>query len=109
MRIFYRESLPGPVLPPTGQSILLLHGQAFSSETWQRPELPTIQTMSTLGHRVVAVDLPGYGQSEPLPKGKLHAGFLAKVIETLFGNDAKNVRTCMAICWREWDMPNFSL
>ena len=33
--------------------------KAFSSATWQQTSLPTIQTLSALGHRVVAVDLPG--------------------------------------------------
>ena len=81
VKLFYRESHPGAVLPPSGKSVMLLHGQvrleylvlfkklklfiemfplkAFSSATWQLTSLPTIQTLSALGHRVVAVDLPG--------------------------------------------------
>jgi abhydrolase domain-containing protein 14 len=66
-----------------------LHGQAFTSDTWQQSNLPTIQTMAALGHRVVAVDLPGFGHSESLPKDKSNGDFLAAVIETLFANDVR--------------------
>lgn len=84
VKLFYRESHPGSVLPSSGRSVLLLHGQAFSSATWQQTSLPTIQTLSALGHRVVAVDLPGYGNSGPLP-GKSEPGeFLSAAIKALF-------------------------
>ncbi len=43
-------------------SILFLHGASFSAKTWQ--DLGTLKIISASGYRAVAVDLPGYGQSD---------------------------------------------
>jgi pimeloyl-ACP methyl ester carboxylesterase len=48
--------------PPARTTVLLLHGGRFTSETWL--ELGTIATLADAGHHVIAVDLPGYGNSE---------------------------------------------
>jgi pimeloyl-ACP methyl ester carboxylesterase len=48
--------------PEQGQGVLLLHGRAFSSTTWL--ELGTLTFLAEHNFRAVAVDLPGYGQSE---------------------------------------------
>lgn len=42
-------------------SVLLLHGQAFTSETWR--QLLTMQYIAASGYEVVAVDLPKFGES----------------------------------------------
>lgn len=60
--MFYRECKP-TAKGEKVKTLLLLHGQAFNSDTWVLA-VPTIQTMCALGHRVVAVDLPGYGKTE---------------------------------------------
>jgi abhydrolase domain-containing protein 14 len=47
---------------PGSTTVLLLHGAAFTSETWR--ELGTIAALAHAGHHVVALDLPGFGNSE---------------------------------------------
>ena len=57
-KVFYREA----VAPVTRQtSLLLLHGASFTSQTWR--DLGTMGLLAAMGHRVVAVDLPGFGKS----------------------------------------------
>ncbi len=64
-KIHYKE-----VLETAPKTILFLHGGNFSSQTWQ--DLGTLDLMATSGYHVVAVDLPGYGESEmcSLPRHK---------------------------------------
>jgi len=47
--------------PNDGPPVLLLHGAAFSAQTWR--ELGTLQLLAGKGYHVVAVDLPGRGDS----------------------------------------------
>ena len=47
---------------PEGLTVLLLHGQRFTSETWR--ELGTLDLLARQGYHVVAMDLPGFGRSE---------------------------------------------
>ncbi|XP_034442478.1 protein ABHD14B [Hippoglossus hippoglossus] len=82
--LFYRQSEPA-----TGEarmSVLLLHGIRFSSENWLN--IGTLETLAKAGCRVVAIDLPGLGQSKsaeaPAPVGELApASFLKEVCEQL--------------------------
>ena len=57
VKVFYKECVPSNTAH-TPLTLLLLHGAAFTSKTWQE-SVPTIQTMCALGYRVVAIDIPG--------------------------------------------------
>ena len=61
-------------------SVLLLHGGRFTSETWRK--LGTITSLVDAGHHVIALDLPGYGNSEAstIPRND----YLHQALETLW-------------------------
>ncbi|XP_033762704.1 protein ABHD14B-like [Pecten maximus] len=62
MKICTRE----PLLKEKSRGdVLLLHGQMFTSETWEK-SCPSLQFLGAAGYRAVAVDLPNYGESSKI-------------------------------------------
>ena len=57
-----RASPPPKVSRVSDKTVLLLHGAAFSSQTWVSV-VPTIAILAAAGHHVIAIDLPGYGKT----------------------------------------------
>lgn len=73
-KVYYLSA--GPV---DGQPVLLLHGGRFKADTWKKTK--TIDRLAQKGYAVVAVDLPGFGESprSTLPPGK----WLGQLLEVL--------------------------
>ncbi|KAJ0068770.1 hypothetical protein NL108_010847, partial [Boleophthalmus pectinirostris] len=64
--------------------IVMLHGQAFTSKTWE--ELGTMSILATHGYQTLAVDLPGYGKSpdsESLKTDQSRVDLLSRFMESL--------------------------
>jgi abhydrolase domain-containing protein 14 len=72
--LFLREAGPA-----SGRPVLLLHGARFDSGTWQ--ETGTLAFLAGRGDHALALDLPGYGESEPMPAGAVLS--LADLIDAL--------------------------
>lgn len=65
--------------PNDGPGLLLLHGAAFRAETWR--ELGTLDLAAAKGLHVVAVDLPGFGDTPRSGLGR--TSFLIALIVAL--------------------------
>ncbi|XP_059080724.1 putative protein-lysine deacylase ABHD14B isoform X2 [Tigriopus californicus] len=82
--IFAIEAAPKQsVLPKSGKGVLLLHGWRSFSETWYS-RLKTLQLLALLGHRAVAVDLPGLGKSSKTGFPRDLPKFLNHLLVVLF-------------------------
>ena len=57
LRLAYMDVPPAG--PPTGRTVVLLHGRNFPSSYWE----PTIKALTEAGYRVVAPDQIGFGKS----------------------------------------------
>jgi len=70
--IAYREAGPAD-----GPAVLMVHGWPYSSYMWE----PVLGRLGAAGIRAVAIDLPGFGDSEPGPTGDW--GYHAEALERL--------------------------
>jgi len=81
--------------PVEGLPVLLLHGARYSAETWR--ELGTIEILARAGYRVLALDLPGHGLSEPstVPPER----FLPSLLPLLSGQPVVVLAPSMSGTW----------
>ncbi|KAL1473762.1 hypothetical protein MTO96_038488 [Rhipicephalus appendiculatus] len=87
LTVFYQEVNPQGAY--ANISVLMLHGAAFKSQTWY--DLGTLGNLGLMGYRVVAIDIPGYGNS---PSGTIpdKAAFVQHLLTALHLNDPVIVR-----------------
>jgi (E)-2-((N-methylformamido)methylene)succinate hydrolase len=61
-----------------GEAIFLIHGVGLNADAWE----PQIEALAA-NHRVIAIDMAGHGESEPLAGGATLAHYVAQVDELL--------------------------
>jgi pimeloyl-ACP methyl ester carboxylesterase len=59
--------------------VLLLHGTSFSAQTWR--DLGTLELLAQNNYQAIAIDLPGFGKSQPAA-GEPH-NFLSELLDAL--------------------------
>ena len=64
-------------------TVLFLHGQAYSSRIWD--DRGILDAVVDAGHRVVAVDLPGYGETPERTGPETDAAWLGALVDELGG------------------------
>ena len=57
LKVFYREAKPISEMEKIDLPVVLLHGAGDDSLKWEK--LGTMHIAAAMGHRIVAVDLPG--------------------------------------------------
>jgi pimeloyl-ACP methyl ester carboxylesterase len=77
-----------------GPPLLLLHGYADSADTWR----PVLALLGRRGRRALAIDLPGFGESEPLAPERTileqHDAFVADAVRHLAEEHGEDVVIC---------------
>ncbi len=85
-----REQIDGVAFRQNGkgEAVVLIHGVGLNADAWE----PQITELSKT-HRVVAIDMPGHGESAELPAPAALAGYAAQVdrLLTALGIAAANV------------------
>lgn len=90
VNVFYKECIQEHQTSKEARiTLLLLHGAAFTSKTWE-DSIPTIQTMCVLGYRVVDLDLPGHGKT-PVCNGCNKVDFMENVFDNILGASVRHV------------------
>eukprot|EP01024_Parvocaulis_polyphysoides_P047113 TRINITY_DN44687_c0_g1_i1.p1 TRINITY_DN44687_c0_g1~~TRINITY_DN44687_c0_g1_i1.p1 ORF type:complete len:200 (-),score=31.47 TRINITY_DN44687_c0_g1_i1:491-1090(-) len=82
-------------LPESGNSkvlFLMLHGAKFNAMTWQK-ETNSLEYLSQQGYRVVAVDIPGFGQSmdQGIVSAPSRGEFLKSMIQKVVSSEDEKV------------------
>jgi pimeloyl-ACP methyl ester carboxylesterase len=57
-----------------GAPVLLIHGVGLNADAWE----PQIVTLAAR-HRVIAIDMPGHGQSDLLPEGSVLSDYVTAI------------------------------
>lgn len=73
-----------------GPPLLLLHGYCDSADTWRQ----SLALLARPGQRAIAVDLPGFGEAEPLSPGPIlpqYDGFAAEALRYAGGRPRRPV------------------
>ncbi len=68
----------------SGRPVLILHGASFNAEVWVKTG--TLNAISSIGWRAIAVDMPGFGKSEKGEFGTMSA-FISKFANALGLNE----------------------
>ncbi|BBD72176.1 2-hydroxy-6-oxo-6-phenylhexa-2,4-dienoate hydrolase [Sulfodiicoccus acidiphilus] len=68
----------------SGKPVILLHGARFNAHTWV--EVGTLRALAEAGFRAVALDMPGYGQSQQSPLDP--AEFVLRFVDFVDGRAA---------------------
>jgi abhydrolase domain-containing protein 14 len=88
----------GPDITPTSKVVVFCHGASFTSSTWQI--VGVLDELGSQGFTTLALDLPGYGQSESLKAARLSTGsdkevgrddFISSFLTVVGVNPASNV------------------
>ena len=79
--LFYRVLDPKDGNNDSKGDVLLLHGASFDSSTWLKTG--TLAAISADGYRAIAIDLPGFGQSEENLTCKKNTNLLIDVFSSL--------------------------
>lgn len=71
---------------PEAPAVLCIHGLSGWAENWA----PTLEALAQAGYRAIAFDVPGFGESERVPRGRyfhgedaIYARLLARVLDAL--------------------------
>eukprot|EP01026_Neomeris_dumetosa_P030923 TRINITY_DN24624_c0_g1_i1.p1 TRINITY_DN24624_c0_g1~~TRINITY_DN24624_c0_g1_i1.p1 ORF type:complete len:250 (-),score=39.91 TRINITY_DN24624_c0_g1_i1:347-1096(-) len=88
--VYYIEAIPQK--EGSGILFLMLHGKKFQAMTWVK-ETNSLKYLSEKGHRVVAVDIPGFGKGkeQTIVEDSSKSEFLEQLVQKVAGENEKVV------------------